>query len=111
MPLAILTCLFNPQGYCQPRRNFLRFLRQLAAENIPVYAAELAIGDEEWILPESTNVLRLRTTPPQVLWFKENLLNLVEAIVPPTFDRLAWLDCGIVFQRLDLYLAANDALD
>jgi hypothetical protein len=111
VPLAILTCHFNPQGDRQTRRNLLRFLRQMDAEGVPVYVAELAIGDENWLLPKSENVLRFRAKHGQVLWLKENLLNLAEGIVPEEFDLLAWVDADVWFQRLDWYEATEKALE
>ncbi|MDQ3623178.1 MAG: hypothetical protein M3463_11905 [Verrucomicrobiota bacterium] len=110
MPLALLTTHFNPAGYRQNRRNLWRFLRQMEAEGVPVYVAELAIGEADWVLPESANILRLRARLEQVLWYKENLLNLVERIVPVEFDRLAWVDADVWFQRLDWFTATEEAL-
>ena len=89
----------------------MRFLRQLAAEGIPVFVAELAYDSDPWLLPDSPNVVRLRTGRGNVMWHKENLLNLAEKIVPPEINALAWIDADIWFERLDWFQAVEDALD
>lgn len=75
-----------------------------------MFVAELVYDEEPWVLPESPNILRLRTSRKNVMWHKENLLNLVEGIVPEEFDCLAWMDADIFFQRLDWYDATEAAL-
>ena len=111
MNLAIVTCHFNPGGFRQPRRNYLRFLRQMESEGAPVYVAELAYDDDDWVLPEAPSVLRLRTDHRNLMWHKENLLNLVEKIVPAEFNAIAWVDADIWFERLDWYDAIRKALE
>ena len=110
MNLAMVTCHFNPGGFHQSRRNYLRFVRQMESEGVPVYVAELAYDCDDWVLPEVPSVLRLRTDRCNVMWHKENLLNLVEEIVPAEFDAIAWVDADIWFERLDWYEAICEAL-
>ncbi len=45
------------------------------------------------------------------MWHKENLLNLVEKMVPEEYDAIAWIDADIWFQRLDWYDATREALE
>ncbi len=82
----------------------------MEAEGVPIYIAELATGEAGWVLPESAHILRLRASAGQALWYKENLLNLVERIVPVEFDQLAWVDADVWFQRLDWFTATEEAL-
>ena len=111
MNLAVISCHFNPGGFSQPRRNLFRFLRQMEADGIPVFVAELAYNDESWVLPEDSRNLRLRTSRSNVMWHKENLLNLLESIVPVEFDCLAWVDVDVWFQNVDWFEQLQTALD
>ena len=108
--LAVITCHFNPAGYENPRRNLYRFLRESKGLGVPVFVAELAYDDANWCLQPSSNVLRLRTSRQNTMWHKENLLNLVEKIVPEEFNALAWIDADIWFQRPDWLKATTDGL-
>ena len=111
MPLALLTCHFNPGGFLTPRRNLSRFLRQMEAQGVPVYAAELAYGDAPFVLEEHQRTLRLRCDPGDALWHKENLLNLLERRVPARYDALAWVDHDVWFQRAEWRQATERALE
>ena len=111
MNLAMITCHFNPGAFQQSRRNYLRFLRQMESERVPVYVAELTYDYDDWVVPEAPSVLRLRTDRRNLMWHKENLLNLVEEIVPAEFDAIAWVDADIWFERLDWYEAICEALE
>lgn len=108
---ALLLSHYNPCGYIQPRRNLMRCLRQLAAEGLPVFVAELAYGEEPFFIPASPQTLQLRTSKENILWSKENLLNLLERQVPEEFDAIAWLDGDVWFQRLEWYEAVGQALE
>jgi hypothetical protein len=83
----------------------------MEAEGIPVFVGEVAMGDSDWIIPEVSSVLRFRICQDQTLWFKENILNLLERIVPSEFDQIAWIDGDVWFQRLDWYAATEQALE
>jgi hypothetical protein len=111
MNLAIITTHFNPGQYKAPQRNLLRFLRQLGAEQYPVFVGELCYDEDRPLLPPSPHLLQLRTTRTQAMWHKENLVNLVERKVPPEFDAIAWIDGDVWFQRLDWYEATCAALE
>ena len=111
MNLAIIACHFNPAGYKQSRRNFLRFLRQMEAEEAPIISIELAYDDEPWLLPEAPQVCRIRTRRSQAMWHKENLINIAERSVPKEFDAIAWLDVDIWFQDIDWYQALAETLE
>jgi hypothetical protein len=97
MSLAVICSHFNPSGFHIPRRNLLRFLRQLESSGISTFAAELAYDDDPYFLPSSPNVFHFRTARTNVLWHKENLLNLAVERIPTKYDKIAWTDTDIAF--------------
>ncbi len=109
--LAILLTLFQSDRAVLPKRNLMRFLRQLEAEGLPVFVGEVAGGDVAWFLPEAPNVVRWRVEVGQEMWRKENVINLLEKVVPAEYTALAWIDADVWFQRLDWYEAACEALE
>ncbi|HUF61115.1 MAG TPA: hypothetical protein VMN36_03495 [Verrucomicrobiales bacterium] len=111
MNMAVITVYFNPAGHRMLKRNLLRFLRQMEAERVAFYVAELAYEDSPFLFPRQfPNVLQLRTERQHTMWHKENLVNLTERIVPAEFDALGWFDADVWFQRLDWYEATCEAL-
>ena len=105
--LWAIACYFNPVGYERRRRNYLAFRRHL---NVPLVTVELAYRDEFDLPADAADILvRLKAT--DVLWQKERLLNLAAQRLPPECDRVAWLDCDVVFERDDWAQRASAALE
>ena len=101
MSLAIICCHYNPGNFQAPRRNLLRFLWQMESADIPVFIAELAYDQKPFLLPSSPQVFHFRTSASNILWHKENLLNLAACRVPSKYDKLAWIDPDIFFMSRD----------
>ena len=93
--LAVLTCFFNPCGYRSLRRNYERFASDMEMQGVPLYTAELAFGEDPFVLGDRLNVQRYRAR--DVLWHKERLLNLLLRHVPVEFDKVAWIDADLHF--------------
>jgi hypothetical protein len=111
LSLAILCCHYNPCGYHEPRRNLSRFLRQMKTFGHTVYVAELAYGDEPFFLSPSPYNFQFRTDRRNVLWHKENLLNVGEKNIPDDFDKIAWIDPDVWFMNPSWFSDAEKALD
>ena len=108
---CIACVVFNTAENPLVLRNLNRFLRQLAAEGLPFYVAEVALGDHAWVLQAAPNVIQLRAAADQALWYQWNLVNILEKHIPAEFDAIAWIDADVWFQRLDWYEAACEALE
>lgn len=108
---CIITAKFNAEHSSNATRNLMRFLRYQEAADLPIFIAELAYGEQEHILPDGDHILKLRTEVSNRMWHKENLLNLVEQIVPSEFDSLIWVDADVWFENKDWFKTTAAALD
>jgi hypothetical protein len=106
--MAVIAAYFNPCGYESRRNTFRRFLLSLAEQQVPVYVAELAIGNQAHELAPSNHVLQLRAG--DVMWHKERLLNLLIYAVPRRYCKIAWLDGDVIFADPAWYRKASEAL-
>ena len=97
--LAVVTSYFNPAGYSSIRRNYERFVAGMESLGADLWTVEVAFGDEAFELTASPRVLRLRA--PDVMWQKERALNVLIQQLPDQYDRVAWLDCDIIFDTPD----------
>ena len=107
--LWVITSYFNPCRYRTKRANFNSFMAGLDAVGANVLTVELAFGDDEFELPESDRVLRLRGAG--LMWQKERLLNIAAATLPRSCRKIAWLDCDVIFGRKDWLQLTSDALE
>ena len=87
----------------QTRRELANdFIRHMAENpNVRMHVVELAYGDRPWELTDDDNVdhIRLRTT--DVLWHKENLLNLAVRHFPADWKYGAYWDADFQMTRRD----------
>lgn len=76
---------------------------------VELLTVECVFGDEEFELPESDDVLRIKTD--SVLWQKEALLNLAAESLTPDVDAVAWIDCDVIFDNKNWVKETMEALD
>ncbi len=93
--LAVITTYFNPCRYRTRRDNYDLFRQSMQRSEIPCITVECAFGDEPFELPETLDVIRVRSN--SLLWQKERLLNLATSWLSPSYRYVAWLDCDILF--------------
>jgi hypothetical protein len=107
--IAVITSVFNPVGFKQPRQNFDRFIARLEQDGVPWYAIELAFHDDPWWLPKAANIVHCRSK--SVLWHKENLLNVLAGKLPPEMKKIVWADNDLLFSTPDWWKKASEMLE
>ncbi len=105
--LWAITCYFNPVGYKRRLENYRVFHRRLA---VPLVTVELAFDGAFQLCKEDADIL-VQIRGGDVMWQKERLLNIALEWVPKHCDKIAWLDCDIVFGNEDWVEQASRALD
>ncbi|MBF0594293.1 MAG: hypothetical protein HQL22_04930 [Candidatus Omnitrophica bacterium] len=96
-----LTTFFNPAGYKNKVDNFRLFRKASKRQGLSLVVVELAFDAVPFSLSgEDAEVLiQLRGSSENILWQKEALLNIALKHLPVDCDKVAWLDCDIIFQN------------
>jgi hypothetical protein len=105
--LWAITCYFNPAGYKRRIENYHLFRQCLM---VPLVTVELSFDGNFQLRREDAEVL-VQIHGGDVMWQKERLLNLALKWVPNACDKIAWLDCDVVFGSDDWVDRASQALD
>jgi hypothetical protein len=105
--LWVITSYFNPVGYRRRLENYRTFRRYL---KVPLVAVELSFGEEFQLASGDADIL-VQLHSSAVLWQKERLLNVALKSLPDSCDKVAWLDCDIIFESDDWAERASRALD
>lgn len=95
--LIAITTYFNPCQYKTRRTNYDLFMAGMRKSGVPCITVECAFPGQDFELPESLDVMRVRANT--LLWQKERLLNLAASWLPPSCRYVAWLDCDILFDN------------
>ncbi len=109
--LWAVTAYFNPGDSPIHRRNYQRFRRRLKEQGVPLLTVELGFGDRPFDLGPDAADRRVQIRGGDVLWQKERLLNLGVKALPPDCDRVAWLDCDVLFDRKDWAVETHRLLE
>jgi hypothetical protein len=105
--LWAITSYYNPAGYRSRLRNFRTFRNHLA---LPLVAVELSF-DGRFELARGDAERLVQIAGGDVMWQKERLLNVALRSLPHGWDKVAWIDCDVVFGRDDWARDASRALD
>src|SRR5262245_53727442 len=101
------TCYFNPIGYQRRLENYHTFRQHLT---VPLVTVEVAFNGAFQLHSGDADIL-VQLRGGDVLFQKERLLNLALKSLPDSCDKVAWLDCDVVFESEDWVARANQALD
>lgn len=105
--LWAITSYFNPSGYKNRLKNYRIFRQKLT---VPLATVELSYGSDFELHPGDADIL-IQLCGRDTLWQKERLLNIAIESLPDDCDRVAWLDCDVVFEKKDWHVCANHLLD
>jgi hypothetical protein len=97
--LWVITTYYNPCRYKSRRDNFDTFAFSMRSSGISLLVVECAFGDEPFELPESLDVVRVRSA--SLLWQKERLLNLAASWLPRECKYVVWADCDVLHNNAD----------
>lgn len=105
--LWAITSYFNPAGFRRRHANYQIFRERLG---VPLVTVEWS-REAHFELQQGDADILIQISGGDVLWQKERLLNVALAAVPAACDKIAWLDCDIVFGDAQWPLAAARQLE
>jgi hypothetical protein len=92
---------FNPTGCRWSLGNLEHFSRGARRQGLRLLVVELAFGDAPFEVSSGISDLVIRSRSETVLWQKERLLNVGLKNLPPSCDKVAWLDGDLIFENAD----------
>jgi hypothetical protein len=97
--LHVIGMVSNPIRFHSRYRLFRKWYEEMKnTPNVKVYIAEIAYGDRQFEVTDPCDPTHLQLRTRQVLWQKENALNLIEReLLPLNWRYIAWLDTDIHF--------------
>lgn len=108
---AILTCFFNPCGYRNRQRCYERFASGVEQQGGSLWVIEATLPGQTRFICSGDQVWHVDFPQHDWIWQKERLLNLLIGRLPPDIDKIAWVDCDLLFHHDDWIDMARNALD
>jgi hypothetical protein len=94
---AVLISFFNPARFKRILKNILYLTNILKENDIPYYVAECTFHGSKPQVPGATLVLN----SDSYMFYKEQLLNKLEPLVPEKYTKLIFLDGDVLFDTPD----------
>jgi hypothetical protein len=94
---AVLLAFYNPVPFKRILKNIRYIMKCMEAVGIPYYVAECVFPGRKPQLPEAD----LHVRSASFMFYKEQLLNLLEPHVPTQYTKLVFLDGDILFDAPD----------
>ena len=104
---AVLMAFYNPARFHRSLKNLLYLMSVFKQYGIPCFVVECVFGSQRSQVPEATLVVRSNT----YLFYKEQLLNRLEPLVPAKYTKLVMLDGDILFDTPDWLDQVSEALN
>lgn len=107
--MAIILVYFNKQGSFRIINNLLFIKQMLDLANIPYFIGEMSIDGSPFLFAESSNIFHFQS--PDYMFYKENIINLMEPLLPHIYDKLCIMDADIIFDNSDWYNLISSKLN
>jgi len=107
--MAIIMVYFNCNESVRLSQNILLVKQYLDNAKIPYYIGELSIDGSPYLFSESDNIFQYKTD--DYMFFKENLINLVEERISDEYTKICNLDADIFFDNPNWYSLVSEELD
>jgi hypothetical protein len=107
--MAIILVYFNKQGSFRIINNLLFVKQMLELANIPYFIGEMSVSGSPFLFAESSNIFHFQS--PDNMFYKENIVNLMEPLLPPIYDKLCIMDADIIFDNNDWYNLMSSKLN
>ena len=103
--MAIGFVFFNPARSKRMLMNYLYTIEKLKLAKIPYYTLELVFNRQE---PEIKDAFHVYAK--SVMFHKERLCTLLEAMIPWYYSKIMFMDADIIFGNPDWYSEVSSAL-
>ena len=100
--LHVVIVMSNPANFATRYILTKEFIKRMKMEEteVELYIVELAYGKQNYYITEAKNPRHLQLRATDVLWHKENMINLaVQKLLPSNWQAMAWIDADIEFEN------------
>jgi len=99
--LYVVTVVTNPMRYYIRYKLYHAFAKMVEDAGGILYTVELALRDRHFEVTDYNNPRHIQLRSPEILWHKENLINIGISRLPADAEYVAWIDGDVQFARPD----------
>jgi hypothetical protein len=95
--LHIITSISNPMHFKSRAERYRRFEKEIHAQGGNLITVEAACGTDPHEVTQANNPKHVQLRTNDVLWHKENMINIGVSRLPPDWEYVAWVDADLTF--------------
>ena len=99
--LHVIAVISNPAQFARRYILAKEFIHRMEQDpNVIVYVVELVYDKQKYHITDSKNKRHLQLRSNNILWHKENMINLgVKKLLPKGWKAFAWIDADVEFEN------------
>jgi hypothetical protein len=99
--LHVIAVISNPAQFARRYILAKEFIHRMEEDqNVIVYVVELAYDTQKYHITDSKNKRHLQLRSNDILWHKENMINVgVNKLLPKGWKAFAWIDADVEFEN------------
>lgn len=108
-----ITTFFNPAGYSNKYQHFKKFADSARQQGLKICTVELTFGDKSYEVEDHDTdmLIQVNGSEHNMLWQKEAMMNIALEKLPESCDKIAWLDCDVIFENPNWVKATSKLLN
>jgi len=107
--MAVILVYFNIQQSIRLIHNLLYVKNLFDLAKIPYFIGEMSIQGSPFLFPESANIFHFKSD--DIMFYKENLINIMEPLIPSEYTKLCMMDADILFDNPRWYALMSAKLN
>jgi hypothetical protein len=99
--LHVIAVISNPAQFARRYILAKEFIHRMEEDaNVILYVVELAYGKQQYHITDSKNKRHLQLRSNDILWHKENMINVgIKKLLPKEWKACAWIDADVEFEN------------
>jgi hypothetical protein len=107
----VIVNVFNPASFNSRYESYWKFEKHIKTFGVKLITVELAFNDQDFKITSANNTYHIQLRTDDVLWYKENLINIAIKRLPKECRWVAWVDMEVEFLNKDWVIDTMYALD
>jgi hypothetical protein len=108
---CVIACIFNPVSFESRYKSYMLFEQHILSFGVYLMTIELVVGNQTFQVTDANNSRHLQFKTNDILWYKENLINIGIKRSPAHCNYIAWIDLEVRFLNMNWVRDTMNALE
>jgi hypothetical protein len=97
LSFCVISVVFNPVSYHSRHESYYMFEKHIQSYGVRLITVELRFPNQTFHVTNKANTDHIQLETDDILWYKENLINIGIKRSPSTCQYISWIDTEVEF--------------